>query len=241
MITKNQQQRQVNPSSCAKLSEEGRLAAPGVWETALELLGDCRGKKILDAPAGKGLLTEELKKRGGVPVPVDIAVPEGRADFVRADLNKALSFPDGHFDIVLCLEGIEHVENPLALLREFYRVLVPGGVLILSTPNVLNIRSRVKFLLTGTFFWFDYYGAKKFGHITPLTVFQLNYFCGQTGFKPLNISVSRRIIAQLFLSPVFKLFGLVRGESYNATDILAGEILIIKTEKPGFHSQPCLT
>lgn len=44
---------------------------------------------------------------------------------------------------------IEHIENQAQLVREISRVLRSGGVLLLSTPNVLNVRSRVRFLFSG--------------------------------------------------------------------------------------------
>jgi len=49
-------------------------------------------------------------------------------------------FPDGHFDLVLCCELIEHLLiNPSHMLREAHRVLKPGGWFFLSTPNVTSL------------------------------------------------------------------------------------------------------
>ena len=45
----------------------------------------------------------------------------------------ALPFPEARFDVVLCTQTLEHVPDPAAALREFHRVLKPGGVLLLST------------------------------------------------------------------------------------------------------------
>lgn len=49
--------------------------------------------------------------------------------------SEALPFPDGTFDRVLSREVIEHVASPLAMLREIYRVLVPGGIAVITTEN----------------------------------------------------------------------------------------------------------
>ena len=54
--------------------------------------------------------------------------------FIQAS-GDYLPFGDNTFDYVLCLELIEHVPNPTALLEEMNRVLIPGSKLILSTPD----------------------------------------------------------------------------------------------------------
>jgi ubiquinone/menaquinone biosynthesis C-methylase UbiE len=46
-----------------------------------------------------------------------------------------MPFPDAHFDIVVSSEVIEHTPNPEQAIKEIYRVLKPGGVMVLSTPN----------------------------------------------------------------------------------------------------------
>jgi coenzyme F420 hydrogenase subunit beta len=53
--------------------------------------------------------------------------------FIHTDLH-ALPFEDAEFDFILSLETLEHTPDPLALLREFARVLKPGGKLVLSCP-----------------------------------------------------------------------------------------------------------
>ncbi len=65
------------------------------------------------------------------------AVPEAAWTFAPFDLEKGFPFPDRTFDVVTAFEVIEHVvTTPRALLREAARVLKPGGVLYLGTPNV---------------------------------------------------------------------------------------------------------
>jgi glycosyltransferase involved in cell wall biosynthesis/SAM-dependent methyltransferase len=69
--------------------------------------------------------------------------------------NQPLPFDEGAFDAVLFTEVLEHVAvvNPLIIVREIFRVLKPGGMLIFSTPNVCNI-SNVYALLNGVnIFW----------------------------------------------------------------------------------------
>ncbi len=66
------------------------------------------------------------------------------------DLCGHLTFPNAAFDLITSLEGIEHVENHFQMIREFARVIKPGGHLILSTPNICNLEERLNFLVRGT-------------------------------------------------------------------------------------------
>lgn len=56
----------------------------------------------------------------------------------------ALPHADSAFDVVTALDVVEHIEDPALLLAEARRVLVPGGLLVLSTPNPSSLGSRLK-------------------------------------------------------------------------------------------------
>lgn len=104
--------------------------------------------KVLDIPAGAGQVTQALRDRGCVVTPADIN--QLHPDYVFADMTARFPFEDGAFDAAICLEGIEHMIDPVHLLKELLRVVRPGGWVILSTPNVMNMYSRLQFLFTGT-------------------------------------------------------------------------------------------
>ena len=121
----------------------------------LPALGLPSHARILDAPCGgNASLTLALKERGfdaiGADIDAEAAIRLGK-DFVKANLDATLPWPDQTFDVVISTEGIEHLENHYLFLRELYRILKPGGTLVLTTPNITAMRSRVRFLGSGFF------------------------------------------------------------------------------------------
>ena len=117
----------------------------------LELAGDVRGRRILDAGCGSGPLAEALLARGASVTGIDVSpamVELARrrlgpdANLQVADLGGPLAFPDGSFDDVVCSLALHYLEDWSAPLAELHRVLVPGGRLMLSvnhpTVSVVN-------------------------------------------------------------------------------------------------------
>lgn len=143
--------------------------------------------RIFEASGGVAYLSRELADKGH-----DVTVSNYRlmglpgVREVEADLNVALPFADASFDVVLCREVIEHVESVPHTLREFARVLVPGGRLVLTFPNRLQVRSRIFHLFSGF-----YRGMASpinldvaFGeaHINLIGYPEMDYFLRKSGF-----------------------------------------------------------
>jgi cyclopropane fatty-acyl-phospholipid synthase-like methyltransferase len=118
-------------------------------------LGLHSGARILDAPCGgAAALTRALKAEGFDALGADIdpeAASKLGSSFKKVDLDAPLPWPDHSFDAVISTEGIEHLENHFSFLREVHRILEPGGFLVLTTPNITALRSRVRFLGSGFF------------------------------------------------------------------------------------------
>lgn len=110
-----------------------------------ELIDAPAGKRVLDAGAGSGLLSGMLARRGCDVVAIDLGFDSIQraghrlsslgitAFFVLGDLYR-LPFADASFDAAVASEVIEHLETPSNALAEFFRVIKPGGVLVISTP-----------------------------------------------------------------------------------------------------------
>ncbi len=121
----------------------------------LPALGLPAGARVLDAPCGSSAaLTLALLGRGFAAVCADLdreAAARLGASFAEVNLDAPLPWSDQSFDAVFSTEGIEHLENHYSFLREIFRILKPGGVLVLTTPNITALRSRVRFFGSGFF------------------------------------------------------------------------------------------
>ena len=100
------------------------------------------GKRVLDIACGEGYGTHALSLAGaesvvGVDVSADACEHARRKYGVDARVGdaQAIPLPDASVDVVVSFETIEHVPNPSAFLDECRRVLRPGGLIIISTPN----------------------------------------------------------------------------------------------------------
>lgn len=128
------------------------LARPAIHDAVVRLLAALPRGRLLDVPAGEGALAARLAGAGFRVFACDLYPEIFKVEgipIVRGDLEDRLPYGDAEFDVVTCLEGLEHLENPHPAVREFRRVLRAGGHLVISVPNILNIEERVKWLLHG--------------------------------------------------------------------------------------------
>ena len=142
---------------------------------------------LLDFGAGRGELLMRLHQTGrferlaGVDLfarPSDLPAAIG---WHQQDLNDPAAIAD-RFDVVVCSETIEHLENPRHAFRTLYRLTRPGGMLVLTMPNQECIRSFAGLLFAGHFTQF--LGACYPAHITALLRMDLQRLCAEVGFDP---------------------------------------------------------
>jgi len=118
---------------------------PRIFQT-LRML---EGKEILDVGCSDGsilMLADQNLKIHGIDVlesSIEIAKEFYSAPNLTYEVRDLLKqpFSENSFDCVTFLETIEHVENPALYLREFYRILRPGGFVIISTPNATSLKN----------------------------------------------------------------------------------------------------
>lgn len=237
-----------------------RAVLDKIREVAPQIRGD-----YLDVGAGNGELIDRVIRT----FPVKARACDYRGDLLAvegvtvdvANLNaEALPYPDASFDLVTCTEVIEHLEHYRAALREMARVLRPGGVLIVTTPNVLNLRSRLRYLLFG---FFNMFGPLQFederhhsthGHINPVAYFYLAHALMGAGLRDISVSVDKRqrrsLVSLALLWLPIRLFSTqaVKRErekrhtlddqnepfvrAMNTNDMLLGRTIVVSCRKP---------
>jgi SAM-dependent methyltransferase len=93
--------------------------------------------ELLDVGCGTGWLADHFERYTGVDASADAvaeAVRRGR-NVRQADVDERLPFEDSQFDAVILKDLLEHVADPVALVREVRRVLRPGGRVFASSPD----------------------------------------------------------------------------------------------------------
>jgi SAM-dependent methyltransferase len=148
-----------------------KMIAP-VVDISAKLVNDHKRSdvsRLLDIGCGYGFFLKRMARLGwGVE---GIEVSQSGRDYARQVLGlcihskplEAMAFPEGHFDAVTLFYVIEHVHDPAMVLREVYRILKPGGMLLLRWPHSTPV---VKVL--GPF-------AKKFDiYHTPFHLYDFN-------------------------------------------------------------------
>ncbi|WP_298905813.1 bifunctional 2-polyprenyl-6-hydroxyphenol methylase/3-demethylubiquinol 3-O-methyltransferase UbiG [uncultured Psychrobacter sp.] len=107
------------------------------------------GKKVLDVGCGGGILAESMARRGADVTGIDLGTENLKAAALHAEqsnLNDTLRYQHipieqlaathaGQFDVVTCMEMLEHVPDPAAIVEACFTLLAPGGVCVLSTIN----------------------------------------------------------------------------------------------------------
>jgi 2-polyprenyl-6-hydroxyphenyl methylase/3-demethylubiquinone-9 3-methyltransferase len=118
-----------------------------------QISGDARGRSALDVGCGGGLLAEEFARLGLRVTGIDPSRPSvltagkhaaenGLAIRYLAGLGESLPFSDCSYDIVICCDVLEHVDDPARVIAEIARVLKDGGLFLYDTIN-RTLRSRI--------------------------------------------------------------------------------------------------
>ncbi len=180
---------------------------------------------VLDLGCGHGITSKRLFDLGFSVTASDMDKQRFQFDqeipFIHSNLSFPLPFSDKAFDFVLFLEVIEHLYNPDFVISEIQRVLKSDGSLFLSTPNILNVGSRMRFLFEGSFDFFreplaDYCrvfpGAFQNMHVIPWRYHELEYLLCKNKLRVAGIYTDLERMPLKFL--YFFLSPFLKGQAY---------------------------
>jgi 2-polyprenyl-3-methyl-5-hydroxy-6-metoxy-1,4-benzoquinol methylase len=166
------------------------LALPGRCRFLLDHTG-APPQRVLDVGCATGYIAALLMRMGHRVTGIELnprMAAEARSlgvEVIEHDLEEPLPQPDATVDVVHACEIIEHLFDTEGFLRELHRVLVPKGVLILSTPNLNSIGNRWR-VLTGRPLpmWGAYPEDRHGGHVRVLNRAKVEELLRRTGFRP---------------------------------------------------------
>jgi len=166
------------------------------------------GGRVLDLGAGQGALSMRLTDLGYLVTAADMDSDDfkvaDKVDFERINFDSdddVERFAERHheqFDAVCGVEVIEHLEDQWRYIRSLKRMLRPGGVMVVTTPNITSWLSRLIFLLKGRFHQFADEDL-SYGHIAPITPFELRLILEREGMEQLEM-VPAGTLPPLYLS-----------------------------------------
>jgi 2-polyprenyl-3-methyl-5-hydroxy-6-metoxy-1,4-benzoquinol methylase len=176
------------------------MAHEAIYDTVIQVLREIPRGTLLDVPAGAGALAARLLAAGFDVQCCDLYPELFRLRGIEirgGDLAGRLPYDDETFAAVVCVEGLEHLENPQHAIREFARLLKRGGHLVVSVPNILNIEERLKWLLFGYTSHFKPLSREQLArelkdfadqpeatlHINPIGYSELRYSLEKSGFE----------------------------------------------------------
>jgi SAM-dependent methyltransferase len=222
--------RKIKPADHPPLlaGERGPLAIsrPGLHDTVLRVLSPLPRGRLLDCPTGEGALAEKLVAAGFDVRACDLYDELFRLDGVeikKGDLSGTLPYPGRSFDYITSLDGLEHIDSPPQAFREYKRLLKPGGHLVISVPNIMNVEERLKWLVFGYTSHFkplsnkfkaqiayDTAGKNEISvHANPIGYNELRYYLELNGFEIQGVYRDRVKANQWLYFPFIALIRLV--------------------------------
>jgi ubiquinone/menaquinone biosynthesis C-methylase UbiE len=115
------------------------------------------GQRVLDVGCGNSIVLFNLKNRFkelyGTELSRERVLTSQKslaglnATIILNNIEEGTNFEDEYFDCVICSDVIEHIVDVFAGIREMTRILKKNGSLILNTPNIANLKARIKLLM----------------------------------------------------------------------------------------------
>jgi SAM-dependent methyltransferase len=134
-----------------ELSRKYLQGEPDAYSTFLHLAEtSCpEGGRVVDLGCGEEEYLTYLIDKAGEIIGIDSKVMEGPYHrYIEADLNLELPLEQGSVDLAASKFLLEHLDRPAQFLKQAFRILRPGGSLVLMTPNILYYPYSINYLLS---------------------------------------------------------------------------------------------
>jgi SAM-dependent methyltransferase len=230
------------------------LALDGTHDRVLQVIDElappATNRAVLDIGAGEGALAIRLADRG-----YEVAACDVRTDLFRPigiecrtiGEDGRLPYDDRSFDLALAVEVVEHLESHERTFAEVRRILRPGGIFLFSTPNILSLKSRLNFLLTGYFYSF---GPLEPGvhdpvtqHVTPATIDRYRFLLARSGLEVRDVrydKAQRSSMTWYWLAPLVRVLAAMRFRkkkrdlltAENSRIALLGRKIVVVAQRP---------
>lgn len=189
------------------------MAIPGTHACVMRAMHrslDLNGRtRALDIGAGKGALSAALRNTGAAVSACDLFPEVFDAPGIecrRCDESGDLPFDSGAFDLAVAVEVLEHIDGHERFFGEVARVLKPGGAFVFTTPNILSLKSRIRFLLTGCFYSFGlldpFQRDPSQQHISPFTLNRYEWMLWQHELSIFEVRTDKNQTTSLLLAPL---------------------------------------
>ena len=218
------------------------IAMPGTHENFLKFFEKKefpRTTKILDIGAGHGAFTQRLLSMGYDVSACDLFPELFELDEIeckKVDITGEFPYPDESFDLVIAIEVSEHIIDHENFFREANRILKPNGQFLLSTPNILSLKSRIRFLFRGYYYSFGPLELRNYNglqHVNSKTIDQYNYVAVKYGFRTAVVAIDKKqnssFWLMIFLFPFMWLNAILKRApmAHNQSNLLLGRLLFL--------------
>ncbi|HEB86347.1 MAG TPA: class I SAM-dependent methyltransferase [Gammaproteobacteria bacterium] len=223
------------------------MALRGIQESVIESLvkhfPDATDIKVLDLGAGQGALTKKVFERGYTTFACEMNIGNyiyDKVECISTNVTDKLPFPDNELDAIVSSEVVEHLLDHKRFFQECYRVLKPHGKLILSTPNILSLKSRLQFFASGYFWSFaplDNSNRDGMQHVNARSLEQYYYIAHEFGFHLVDTNTDkfqRTSKGLLIFLPLMYLISLAMRKNFwlqNTKKLMLSRIIVMIFKK----------
>jgi SAM-dependent methyltransferase len=130
-----------------------------------------QNKVVCDLSAGRGYIAHLFEQAGAIVKAFDLFPDQNKftnSEVQKIDLQQKFPIADASIDLALCCETIEHLPNQHFLFQEVSRIIKPGGIFILTTPNSSSLRSRFSQFIMES----EHYGAPAPNELNAFTLWE---------------------------------------------------------------------